>query len=274
MVKKLLSNKMVVVSLILILAVVFVTVAAPALTSYSYAQNSLKERYAAPSAAHVMGTDEYGRDVFTRLIYSGRVSITVSFLSVLIALAIGSALGYAGGYFKGKADFAIGRVMDIMLSFPPILLSMIIAICLGSSQSLICIAIGVPCVPGFYRIARSETLFIANRSFVKASVMLGNRPLNIIVRHIVPNSIPQILITLSGMLGGCILAESSLGFLGLGVPPPTPSWGLLINDGKKVLFDAPWVSGFAGCMITLNILAFNMLADGLRDVLDPKRQER
>lgn len=273
MIKRLLKNRMVVAGVSIILLMVLLAVCAPLLTPYDYAENDLGQRLMAPSAEHLMGTDNYGRDVWTRLIYGARISIKVSFLSVLLALTAGTAIGFLCGFFKGKLDFLVGRLMDIMMAFPSILLSMIIAICFGSTETRMCLAIGIPVIPSFYRIARSETLAIRGRTFILASRTMGAGNAWTIFRHIIPNALPQIFITLSGMIGGCIMAESSMGFLGLGIAPPTPSWGMLINEGKDVLFDAPWIGCFGGLMITLTTLAFNLLGDGLRDVLDPRLRE-
>ena len=270
MIKRLLHNKMVVFGTVVILAMIFLAVAAPWLTPYDYKTNHLGERLLAPSSLHLMGTDDYGKDVWTRLIYGARVSLKVSFLSVMLALSIGSTIGFICGYFRWKMDFFVGRMMDIMLAFPSMLLSMIIAICFGSTETRMCLAIGIPVIPGFYRIARSETLSIRERTFVMASKTMGAGSRYTIFKHIIPNALPQIFITLSGTIGGCIMAESSLGFLGLGIAPPTPSWGMIINEGKDVFIDAPWVAIFGGLMITLTTLAFNLLGDGLRDVLDPR----
>lgn len=270
MLKRMLHNRMVVIGAIVILFMIFLAVAAPFLTPYDYKTNHLAERMLAPSFQHIMGTDNYGKDVWTRLIYGARVSIKVSFLSVVLALSIGTTIGFACGFFRGKLDFFMGRAMDIMMAFPPILLSMIIAICFGSTETRMCLAIGIPVIPGFYRIARSETLSIRERTFVLASRTMGATNRYTIFKHVIPNALPQIFVTLSGTIGGCIMAESSLGFLGLGIAPPTPSWGMIISEGKDVFMDAPWVAICGGLMITLTTLAFNLLGDGLRDVLDPR----
>ncbi len=158
MIKRLLHNKMVVFGTVVILAMIFLAVAAPWLTPYDYKTNHLGERLLAPSSLHLMGTDDYGKDVWTRLIYGARVSLKVSFLSVMLALSIGSTIGFICGYFRGKMDFFVGRMMDIMMAFPSMLLSMIIAICFGSTETRMCLAIGIPVIPGFYRIARSESI--------------------------------------------------------------------------------------------------------------------
>lgn len=273
MIKRLLHNKMVVIGAVVILTMIFLAAAAPWLSPYDYKINHLGERLLAPSFNHIMGTDNYGKDVWTRLIYGARISIKLSFLSVVLALSVGTTIGFTCGFFRGRPDFFIGRLMDIMMSFPPMLLSMIIAICFGSTETRMCLAIGIPVIPSFYRIARSETLSIRERTFVAASKTMGAKNGYTIFKHIIPNALPQIFITLSGTIGGCIMAESSLGFLGLGIAPPTPSWGMIINEGKDVFIDAPWVAVFGGLMITLTTLAFNLLGDGLRDVLDPKLRE-
>ena len=172
--------------------------------------------------------------------------------------------------FGGAVDFIIGRIMDVFMSFPMLLCSLIIGIILKASVRTMFLSIGIPCIPMFYRMTRSNTLSVRERGFTKAAVSMGAGHMRIVLRHILPNVLPHILVVFSSAMGGCILAESSLGFLGFGIPQPTPSWGLIVNEGKSFMFQCPWTAGFAGLFIALTVLGFNLLGDGIRDYLDPK----
>ena len=265
-----LRNKFIVIGGFIIIVMVLIAICAPLLTNYDFGKVDFANKQKAPSKEHIMGTDPYGRDVWCRIVYGARISLTVSLAAVAIAIVIGSFLGIVSGYFKGGADFIIGRSIDIMMAFPPLLLSLIIGVVLGASIKNMCISIGVPLIPMFYRVSRGSTLSIGERTFVLASRSMGSSSFRIMVRHILPNALPQIFVILSLGMGGAILAEASLGFLGLGIPQPTPSWGLVVNEGKTYMFSAPWTTGFSGAFIALTILGFNLLGDGLRDHLDPK----
>jgi peptide/nickel transport system permease protein len=194
----------------------------------------------------------------------------VSFAAVGVALICGSALGIASGYLKGWFDLVAGRIIDIMMAFPSLLLSMIIGVALGPSMRNMCLSIGVPLIPMFYRVARGAALSVGERTFVTASQSMGSGRVRTMLWHILPNVLPQLFVVLSMGMGGSILAEASLGFLGLGIPQPTPSWGLIVNEGKLYMFTAPWTTGFAGAFIALTRWGFNLLGDGLRDYLDPR----
>lgn len=268
--RDMLKNKFIVIGGLIILIMVLIALFAPLLTPYAYGKVDMANKNQPPSAEHILGTDPYGRDVWCRIVYGGRISLVVSLASVAIAILFGSLLGVISGYFKGWIDLALGRIIDIMMAFPLLLLSLIIGVVLGASLKNMCISIGVPLVPMFYRAARASTLNIGDRTFVMASQSMGSGSGHIIWRHILPNALPQIFVVLSLAMGGSILAEASLGFLGLGIPQPTPSWGLIVNEGKQFMFSAPWTTGFSGAFIALTILGFNLLGDGLRDYLDPK----
>ena len=268
--KMLLRNKFFVIGAGIILIMVLLVIFAPLLTPYDDRSVDMPNRHLSPSAEHIMGTDLYGRDVWTRIVYGGRISLTVAMGSIALALVCGTLLGTVSGYFKGTLDFVLGRIMDIMMAFPMLLLSLIISIALGASLRNMFFSIGIPIIPMFYRVARATSMSVAERSFVLAARGMGGGRARIILRHIVPNVMPHILVILSSAMGGAILAESSLGFLGYGIPLPTPSWGLIVNDGKTFMFTQPWTTAFSGAFIALTILGFNLLGDGLRDHLDPK----
>lgn len=268
--KDMLKNKFIVIGGIIILLMILLALFAPLLTPYEYGKVDMANKNQPPSAAHILGTDPYGRDVWCRIVYGARISLVVSLAAVAIAIVFGSLLGILSGYFKGWLDFTVGRFIDIMMAFPLLLLSLIIGVVLGASLKNMCISIGVPLIPMFYRAARGSTLNIGERTYVMAAQSMGSGAGHIMWRHIVPNALPQIFVVLSLSMGSSILAEASLGFLGLGIPQPTPSWGLIVNEGKQFMFTAPWTTGFSGAFIALTILGFNLLGDGLRDYLDPK----
>ncbi|MCF0121170.1 MAG: ABC transporter permease [Oscillospiraceae bacterium] len=268
--KAILKNKFIVIGGSIILIIVILVLLAPVLTSYDYGEVSLKSKQMAPCAEHILGTDLYGRDVWTRILYGGRISLTVAICSTLIALVVGTLLGSICGFVGGAFDFIVSRINDIFMAFPMLLFSLIIGIALGASVTTMFFSIGVPCIPMFFRIARATTMSISERNYVTAAKSMGCRRIGIIIRHIIPNVLPHILVIFSSCMGGAILAESSLGFLGFGIPQPTPSWGLIVNEGKTFMFNYPWTTAFSGLAIALTIFGFNLLGDGLRDHLDQK----
>jgi peptide/nickel transport system permease protein len=253
----------------IIVIMILMAIFASALTSYGYEEVNLKNRNDAPSGTHIMGTDSFGRDVWSRVVYGARISLTVSLSSVAVGLTIGLLLGLVSGFFKGRTDFIIGRFMDIFMAFPALLFSLLIGFSLGPSIPNMCISVGVPLMPIFYRVTRGEALRVSNRTYVTAAKSMGGGSFHTMFRHILPNTFPQLLAVLPSCMGGAITAEAALGYLGLGIPKPTPSWGMVINEGRQFIFDAPWVTGFGGLMVALTILGFNLLGDGLRDYMDP-----
>ena len=268
--RAILKSKFITIGGALIVIMLLLAILAPLLTVYDYGLVDLANKNQPPSAEHIMGTDPYGRDIWCRIVYGARVSLTVSLGAVAVAIACGSFLGILSGYLKGGFDFFTGRVIDVMMAFPALLLSLIIGVSIGSSIQNMCFTIGIPFIPIFYRTARGATLAMGERTFVMASQSMGSGRFRTMLWHILPNVLPQIFVVLSMAMGGSILAEASLGFLGLGIPQPTPSWGLIVNEGKTYMFTAPWTTGFSGLFIALTILGFNLLGDGLRDHLDPK----
>jgi peptide/nickel transport system permease protein len=258
---------------LIVLLMVLMAVFAPRITGYGFESVDLSSRNEPPSAEHPLGTDGFGRDVWTRVAFGARISLTVSLSSVLVGLALGAALGLVVGTLRGAVDFVVGRVMDVAMSFPMILMSMLIGVALGPSLLNMCWSVGIPLIPVFYRVTRAAALNVGERAFVTAAKTMGAGNVYTMARHIFPNTIPQMLVMMSFSMGGAITAESALGFLGLGIPRPTPSWGMVINEGRQYIFDAPWITGFSGLMIMLTILGFNLLGDGLRDILDPRLKQ-
>ncbi len=269
--KEILKHKQILIGGSIVILLILMAVFAPVLSGFGdYAEIDLKNKLMAPGEGHLLGTDGYGRDLWTRLLYGARISLLISFFSVGIACIMGSFLGLVSGYFGGKTDFILGRIIDLMMAFPALLLSILLGIVLGTSKVSMCFTIGIPLIPSFYRSVRSIAQSFRNRYFVRTAVSMGRSDFGIILRHILPNAFSQIFVLFSFDLGSAIMAESSLGFLGLGIPSPTPSWGLIINEGKSVIFTSPWIVGGSGALIAATVLAFNLLGDGLRDYLDPK----
>jgi len=223
-----------------------------------------------PSLAHPLGTDALGRDVFSRILFGGRVSLWVGFVAVGISTGIGLALGLIAGYFGGLIDEIIMRLVDVMLCFPSFFLILAVIAFLEPSLTNIMAVIGLTSWMGVARLVRAETLSLRGRDFVLAAKVAGAGPVRIIVRHILPNALAPVLVSATLGVAGAILVESSLSFLGLGVQPPDASWGNMLMDGKEVLEIASWLSVYPGLAILLTVLGYNLLGESLRDILDPR----
>ncbi len=263
------EDKLAVLSAVIIAIFLLAAIFAPLLTPYSFSDADILNRTAAPSAEHIFGTDEAGRDVFTRLLYGARVSIAIGIIPTVAAMVIGAILGMASGYFGGRVDTVIMRIADIMLAFPSLLLAMVIMYTLGDGMVSIFLALAIVNWASVARVVRSETLSLKETEYVEAARSIGVKGFVIILRHILPNCIPSLIVLFTLNIPSAILAESSLSFLGIGIQPPNASWGLMVNAGRGLLYDAPWLSIVPSCAIMVMVLAFNFLGDGLRDVLDP-----
>ena len=231
-----------------------------------------QDRMAGPSWALPLGADVFGRDLLARLVYGARLSLEVAFASVLAALAAGSALGLLAGYAGGRTDQALMRVMDVFFSFPAVLLALGIVAALGPHPANVMLAIAVVYTPIFARVVRGPVLALKEREFVEASRALGAPAVRIVGRHILPNLASVLVVQTSIALSWAILTEASLSFLGLSAQPPTPSWGAMLNEGRQNLELAPHLAVFPGLAIMLAVLGFNLLGDGLRDALDPRKR--
>ncbi len=263
------ENKLAVISFGVIILFILAAVFAPLLTPYTYDEMDLANRLAPPSAAHLLGTDEGGRDVFTRLLYGARVSLLIGIVPTLLSMAIGAALGILAGFAGGKTDTVIMRIADVMLAFPSILLAMVLMYMLGDGLINIFLTLSIVNWASVARVVRAETLRLKELEYVEAARVTGVSRSKILLRHILPNCIPTLIVLFTLNVPSSILTESGLSFLGLGIQPPAASWGLMVNQGRQYLYTAPWLS-FAPCVaIMLTVLAFNFLGDGLRDVMDP-----
>ena len=268
------GNGLALVGVAFLALVVLGAVFAPILTSYSPTKVNVRERLKPPSLTYPMGTDELGRDIRTRILYGGRSILISSSLATLLALLIGTGLGVFAAYRGGWLGELLMRLMDIVLSFPAILLAILVVAALGPGLINLVLAITVAMVPVFARLARAIVLSIVEQDYVIAAKTLGLPDLVIIRSHVLPNMLPLVLVQATGMLAVAFATSSGLNFLGLGVVPPTPDWGLMVAESQRLVFDAPHVPFFPGLVITLTVMAVNVLGDGLRDRLDPMGNTR
>lgn len=255
---------------IFILGLVFVAVFAPWVAPYDPLSQNIMNAFSPPGAQHWLGTDEYGRDLLSRLIYGARPALIVGVLSVVFAMLVGVPIGMLAGLIMGRFDRFVGWMVDILLAFPPLLMALLIVTLLGTSLPMLVLAISISSVPMFIRLARGSTLVVKNFDFVHMARSYGASNLRIISFHVLPNIIGPIVVIGTLSIAGAVREEASLSFLGMGVLPPAASWGNLIRDGINNLFDAPSLSILPGAILTLTVLAFNMLGDTMRDILDPR----
>jgi peptide/nickel transport system permease protein len=264
------QNKLAWVGLVLLALIILVAVFAPWLAPYDPLEQNIVARLEPPSAEFWLGTDSYGRDVLSRLIYGARISLFVGFVAIMIAMLVGTAIGVIAGYVGGLFDQLVMGVLDVLLAFPTLLLGLMIAAMLGASLENLIIAIAVTEVAPFARVARAPTITLRQRDFVEASRSYGCGPLRIMFRHILPNMISDVVVMSSLWLASAIRTEASLSFIGLGVPPPAATWGGMIREGFENILDAWWLAVFPSLAILLTVLALNLLGDALRDASDPR----
>ncbi|MBW3534489.1 MAG: ABC transporter permease [Gemmatimonadetes bacterium] len=268
-------NRTAVVGAVAILGFYLLALLTPLLAAFDPAAqgNLLTERLVAPSAAHPLGTDQFARDVLSRLLYGARVSLAIGFVAVGISVTIGTLLGAVSGFFGGWVDAAVMRFVDVVIAFPRLVLLILIIALFEPSIFLIVAVLGLTQWPGTARIVRGEVLSLREREFVLAARALGFGRIRIIGRHVIPNVLAPVIVAATLGIGNTIVLEAGLSFLGLGVQPPTPSWGTMVADGRNVLIDAWWISTFPGLAIVLVVLSFNLVGDGLRDALDPRMRK-
>jgi peptide/nickel transport system permease protein len=246
---------------------------APLISPHDPVEQNFESTLHAPSLQFLLGTDMFGRDQLSRIIYGARISFMVGLISVGIALVAGGLLGLLAAYARGWLDNLIMRVMDVLLAFPFLLLTIAIMASFGTNLVNAMIAIGIVYTPSFARITRAATLGVMEQGFIEASQALGSSPTRVMLRHVLPNITGPLIVQTTLSLAFAILAEAALSFLGLGTQPPTPSWGLMLNEGRGFFNTAPWLAIFPGVAITLAVLGFNLLGDGLRDALDPRLRD-
>ncbi|QLG63926.1 nickel transporter permease [Halorarum salinum] len=265
-----LENNLNVVGLLFVSLVVLSAVFAPAIAPEGPNEQDLFDRLESPSAEHPMGTDQLGRDVLSRLLYGARISLRIAVVVVTITLAIGTAVGLVAGYAGGWVDEALMRVVDVLLAFPGILLALVIAGILGPSLTNIMIALAVVGWTQYARIIRGSVLSVKEEEFVKSAQLMGVSRARILLRHVLPNVVTPVVVLATMDMAYVILGTAGLSFLGLGAQPPTPEWGTMLSQGRNYVDTAWWIVNFPGLAIMITVLGFNLLGDGLRDVLDPR----
>ena len=269
------QNPLALASALVILALIITAILAPVISPYTEAQQDLTMRLQGPCPSHIWGTDELGRDLFSRVLYGARISLLIGIVPPAISIVIGILLGLLAGYYGGWLDYIIMRLADIMLSFPSLLLTMVIMYTLGRyANSILCIfaALALAGWASVARVIRAQVLSLKEMEYVEAARSIGVKNIWIMVRHILPNCIPSLIVLYTLNVPACILSESTLSFLGIGVQPPSASWGLMVNQSKQFLFSMPWLALAPSLAIMIVVLACNFLGDGLRDVLDPYLQ--
>ncbi|MGK6313501.1 ABC transporter permease [Neorhizobium sp. DT-125] len=259
---------------IIVLAIVICAVFAPYLSTHGIEQMDMRNRFSGPTLAHWLGTDNFGRDLWSRLIYGARVSLLIACISVFASATIGTAVGLAAGYFGGWTDLILMRITDIFLGFPAIVLALAIVAVLGPGIVNVAIAIIVVAWTEYARVVRATTLVLREQNYVQAAKALGAHPFRILVKEILPNAMGPIIVLASLGFGTAIIAESALSFLGFGLPPPAPTWGWTLAYGTRFMRDEPWLAIISGATIMITVLGFNLLGDGLRDALDPRHLSR
>jgi peptide/nickel transport system permease protein len=268
---KLLSrNPSAVAGFVIIVSMILIALTSPLIAPYNPIRISLSERLSPPSLIHLFGTDEMGRDILSRVMYGARISLRIGVLVIAIAGGLGSLIGAVSGYLGGKTDNLIMRTMDVILSFPPLVLAMAMAAALGPNLNNAVIAVAFVMIPKFARMVRGEALAVKEKQFIAAAKASGAGNLWIIIHHILPNCFSSVIVLATLILGDTILVAASLSFIGLGAQPPTPEWGAMISVGRKFLMDQWWYPTFPGLFILVTVIGFNIMGDALRDILDPR----
>ncbi|MGG5818025.1 ABC transporter permease [Falsiroseomonas sp. HW251] len=264
------SNPTTMVGLLICVAILLAAVLAPWLAPHDPAEQDILSRLQPPGGDYPLGTDQFGRDILSRLMWGARISLSVSLSAIAIAMVIGGAIGMVSGYIGGRFDLVTMQAMDVLLSFPSLILGLIVVALLGPDLVNLIVAIALTAIAPFARIARAPTLALKERAFVEAGRALGFSHARILFRHILPNITSEVMVMGTLWLATAVRVEASLSFIGLGVKPPTPTWGGMTRDGFENILDAPWLAVFPGVAILLLVLGLNMTGDGLRDATDPK----
>jgi peptide/nickel transport system permease protein len=267
------TNKTTWVGALIFLLIVLAAIFAPLLAPYDPLEQDFIAQLEGPSALHWLGTDYFGRDILSRLLYGARLSLIIGIVSILLAMVIGSFIGLLAGYFGGKFDVVVMQAMDILLAFPSLILGLILVAMLGPTVTNLIIAIAVTAIPPFARIARAPTISLRDREFVQAGRALGFSDRRIMFRHLLPNILPDILVMTSLWMATAVRVEASLAFIGLGVRPPTPTWGGMVREGFENILDNYALALFPSLAVLLLVFSLNLVGDGLRDAIDPKLKD-
>lgn len=263
------KNRAALIGLVIFILLIIVAILAPIIAPYDPNAQNIPNRLAQPSSSHLLGTDEFGRDIMSRIIWGTRISLIVGFSVVAISISIGIIVGAVSGYYGGRVDTFLMRITDVFLSFPGLILAIGIMVILGPSLTNLILTLGIISWPTATRVVRGQALSIRDADYIQASKAIGTSGIKIILEHIIPNTISPVIIVATLGMGFAILAEAGLSFLGLGVVPPTPSWGSMISEGRTYFLVSPNMMTFPGLAISITVLAFNVIGDGLRDALDP-----
>lgn len=265
------KSKTAMLGLILLVIIVMIAIFADVICPYDSAiTQNIPDRFLSPCAEHLFGTDEMGRDVFARVVHGSRYSLFIGVVTSVLSLIIGGLLGAIAAYYGKAVDNIIMRLTDVVMTVPPILLSLAVVAALGASMRNLMIAITISCVPSMVRMVRSVVISLVDNEYVEAARSYGATDLRIILKYILPNSLGPIIVTVTMNVAGMILSAAGLSFLGMGVQPPSPEWGALLSDAEQYMFTAPWLLYFPGIFIVLAALSFSLTGDGIRDALDPK----
>ena len=272
-IKRLLRNKLAVAGMIILALLIIGAILAPWIAPYDYAEQVIEDAYQSPSGAHLFGTDEFGRDIFSWILLGARLSLVIGFIAVAIAIVMGGLLGAIAGYFGKAVDNIIMRLMDILMSIPSLLLAIAITATLGSSMINLMIAVGIATIPGYSRIVRAAVLSVKDQEFVEGAKAVGTSDFKIILRHILPNCLAPIIVKATLDVAICILTAAGMSFIGIGLQPPSPEWGAMLSDARYYIRDYAYMAFFPGMCIALTIFSLNVIGDGLRDALDPRLRD-
>jgi peptide/nickel transport system permease protein len=267
------ANKTALAGLVMLSVIIFAAVGAPLLTSIDPIDQDVMHRLKPPSAAHILGTDQFGRDIFARLLYGARVTLLIALTANMIAMTIGTLVGLFAGYFGGRTDIVLMQLMDALLALPSLILGLLLVAVLGPNAANISAAIAMTLIPAYARVARTPTIAIKQREFIASGRALGFSDARLMFSHILPNVVPEVLVVASLWMASAVRVEASLAFIGLGVRPPAATWGGMIRDGFENILDGPYLVIFPGLAILTLVFALNLMGDGLRDAIDPKLRE-
>jgi peptide/nickel transport system permease protein len=268
------KNRLALAGIIIVCGVIGVAILAPLIDIHDPLQQNISERLQTPSWEHWFGTDHLGRDVWSRIVHGSRIALLVGLIAVGIGVVFGTPIGAISGYYRGKTDEIIMRIMDSLLAFPPILMALVVVTILGSSLFNTMLAIGVDYIPRFARVIRGSVLSEREKEYVEAGRMVGESNLSILFRQILPNSLSPLIVQSTVFIAYAMLTEAALSFLGLGIQPPNPSWGSMLNEAKLFIESDPHLAIIPGLAISITVLGFNLFGDGLRDILDPRLSKR